>query len=63
MIFLLIYSRVEISLDDLETYVKKMVLANAVKYDGTPSSKSVMGAIMGSRADLRSRSGEVKSLV
>ncbi|MHA1576839.1 MAG: hypothetical protein ACTSU3_05710, partial [Candidatus Thorarchaeota archaeon] len=50
-------------MDDLEVYVRKMVLANAVKYDGKPSSKSVMGAIMGSRADLRSQSGDVKNLV
>ncbi len=59
----MIYFRVETSLDDLETYVRKMILANAVKYDGKPSTKSVMGAIMGSRADLRSRSGEIKPLV
>lgn len=50
-------------MDELDIYVRKMVLENAVKYDGHPSVKSVMGAIMGSRADLRSRSGEVKLLI
>ena len=50
-------------MDDLESFVRKVVLENAVKYDGKPSAKSVMGAIMGSRADLRSRAGEVKALV
>ncbi|MHA2424812.1 MAG: glutamate--tRNA ligase [Candidatus Thorarchaeota archaeon] len=50
-------------MDDLETYVRKVVLENAVKYDGKPNAKSVMGAIMGSRADLRSKAGEIKPLV
>ncbi len=51
------------ALDDLETFVRKVVLENAVKYDGKPNAKSVMGAIMGTRADLRSRANEVKPLV
>ncbi len=50
-------------MDELQEYILKMVLENAVKYDGTPQVKSVMGAIMGSRADLRSRASEVKQLV
>ncbi len=48
---------------ELETFVRKMVLENALKYDGKPNTKSVMGAIMGVRADLRSRASEVKGLV
>jgi glutamyl-tRNA synthetase len=48
---------------NLEDYVRKMVLENAVKYDGSPSVKSVMSAIMGTRADLRSRASEIKDLV
>lgn len=50
-------------MDDLEVYVRKSVLENAVKYDGKPTIKSVMGMIMGSRADLRSKASEVKELV
>ncbi|MFW9920420.1 MAG: glutamate--tRNA ligase [Candidatus Thorarchaeota archaeon] len=50
-------------MDDLEVFVRKAVLENAVKYDGKPNTKSVMGMIMGSRADLRSRASEVKELV
>jgi glutamyl-tRNA synthetase len=50
-------------LDDLELDVRKAVLDNAVKYEGKPSVKSVMSALLGSRADLRPRAGEVKDLV
>lgn len=50
-------------MSELETFVRKMVLENALKYDGKPNTKSVMGAIMGVRADLRSRASEVKGLV
>ena len=49
-------------LDDLELEVRKVVLDNAVKYEGKPTVNSVMSAILGSRADLRSRAGEVKDL-
>ena len=48
---------------DLETEIRKVVLNNAVKYDGKPTVKSVMGSLLGSRADLRSRAGEVKEIV
>jgi glutamyl-tRNA synthetase len=48
---------------NLELEVRKAVLDNAVKYEGKPSAKSVMNAILGSRADLRPRAGEVKKLV
>ena len=50
-------------LDDLELEIRKVVLDNAVKYEGKPSVKSVMSALLGSRPDLRSRAGEVKDLV
>lgn len=50
-------------MSDLQDVVRKAVLENAVKYDGTPDVKSVMGALLGSRADLRSRANEVKDLV
>ncbi|MGY5855837.1 MAG: glutamate--tRNA ligase [Candidatus Thorarchaeota archaeon] len=50
-------------MDDLELEIRKVVLDNAVKYDGNPNVKSVMSALLGSRADLRSRAGEVKDLV
>jgi glutamyl-tRNA synthetase len=46
--------------DDLEIEIRKAVLDNAVKYEGKPNVKSVMGSLLGSRADLRSRAGEVK---
>jgi glutamyl-tRNA synthetase len=48
--------------DKLEIEVRKAVLDNAIKYNGKPSVKSVMGFLLGSRADLRSRAGEVKSI-
>ena len=48
---------------ELEAEIRKFVLENAVKYEGKPSVKSVMNAIMGSRQDLRARAGEVKDLV
>jgi glutamyl-tRNA synthetase len=50
-------------LDDLELEIRKVALDNAVKYDGNPNAKSVMSALLGSRADLRSRAGEIKDLV
>ncbi|MHA1768315.1 MAG: glutamate--tRNA ligase [Candidatus Thorarchaeota archaeon] len=50
-------------MDSLELDVRKVVLENAVKYEGKPDVKSVMSALLGSRADLRSRAGEVKDLV
>jgi glutamyl-tRNA synthetase len=50
-------------MSELETFVRKMVLENALKYNGMPSTKSVMGAIMGTRVDLRSRANEVRGLV
>ena len=50
-------------LDELEFEIRKVVLDNAVKYEGTPNVKSVMGALLGSRADLRSRANEVKEIV
>ncbi len=48
---------------DLENEIRKVVLDNAVKYDGLPNVKSVMGALLGSRADLRKQAKEVKDLV
>ena len=48
---------------NLELEVRKLVLDNAVKYDGVPNAKSVMSALLGSRADLRSRAKEVKEIV
>jgi glutamyl-tRNA synthetase len=52
-----------LNLDDLEIEIRKVVLDNAIKYEGKPDVKSVMGALLGSRAELRSRAGEVKELV
>ncbi|MBS3795625.1 MAG: glutamate--tRNA ligase, partial [Candidatus Thorarchaeota archaeon] len=49
-------------MDDLELEIRKLVLQNAVRYEGQPSVKSVMSALLGSRADLRSRAGEVKEI-
>ncbi len=53
----------DVPMDNLELEVRKAVLDNAVKYEGKPSAKSVMNALLGSRADLRSRAVQVKSLV
>jgi glutamyl-tRNA synthetase len=50
-------------LAELELEVRKYVLDNAVKYEGSPTVKSVMSAILGARADLRPRAREVKELV
>ncbi|MFW9869075.1 MAG: glutamate--tRNA ligase [Candidatus Thorarchaeota archaeon] len=52
-----------VSMENLELEVRKAVLDNAIKYNGKPSAKSVMNALLGSRADLRSHAGEVKRLV
>ncbi|MFW9960099.1 MAG: glutamate--tRNA ligase [Candidatus Thorarchaeota archaeon] len=49
-------------MDDLEIEIRKAVLDNAVRYDGKPNVKSVMGFLLGSRADLRSRAGEIKAI-
>ncbi|MFW9803299.1 MAG: glutamate--tRNA ligase [Candidatus Thorarchaeota archaeon] len=49
-------------MDSLENEVRKFVLDNGVKYDGKPTVKSVMSAIMGARADLRSRAREIKEI-
>lgn len=50
-------------MDNLESEIRKIVLDNAIKYDGKPDVKSVMGALLGSRAELRSRAGEIKIIV
>lgn len=50
-------------MDNLEIEIKKAVLDNAVKYDGKPNVKSVMGYLLGSRAELRTRAGDVKIIV
>lgn len=50
-------------MDNLEIEIRKVVLDNAIKYEGKPEVKSVMGALLGSRAELRSRAGEVKQIV
>ena len=50
-------------MDDLELEIRKIVLDNAVKYDGKPDVKSVMGALLGSRAELRPKAAEVKTIV
>jgi glutamyl-tRNA synthetase len=50
-------------LTDLNLEIRKFVLENAIKYDGTPDVKSVMSALLGARADLRSRAAEVKAIV
>ncbi len=50
-------------MDDLEIEIRKVVLDNAVKYEGKPDVKSVMSALLGSRAELRSRAGQVKEIV
>ncbi len=52
-----------VSVDKLEEEVRIVVLENAVKYDGRPSVKSAMSALLGSRSDLRSRAREVKEIV
>ncbi len=52
-----------VTLENLELEIRKIVLDNAIKYDGKPSAKSVMSALMGTRADLRPRAREVKEIV
>ncbi len=47
---------------ELELAVRKAVLENAVRYDGTPNVKSVMSALLGARADLRPRAREVREI-
>jgi len=50
-------------LSDLNLEIRKFVLENAIRYSGTPDAKSVMSALLGARADLRSRASEVKAIV
>lgn len=50
-------------MSNLEYEIRIVVLDNAVKYDGEPSVKSVMSALLGTRADLRPRAAEVKQIV
>ena len=50
-------------MDNLEIEIRKVVLDNAVKYEGKPDVKSVMGALLGARAELRPRASEVKAIV
>ncbi len=50
-------------MSDLEQIIRTAVLENAVKYEGKPSAKSVMSALLGSRAELRPRAKEVKEIV
>ncbi|UCE09223.1 MAG: glutamate--tRNA ligase [Candidatus Thorarchaeota archaeon] len=50
-------------MDDLELTVRIAVLENAIKYNGKPSGKSVMSALMGNRTELRQRAQEVKAIV
>ncbi|MFW9967569.1 MAG: glutamate--tRNA ligase [Candidatus Thorarchaeota archaeon] len=49
-------------MNNLENEVRKFVLDNAVKYDGKPTVKSVMSAIMGTRPDLRPRARDIKEI-
>lgn len=49
-------------MDKLELEVRKYVLDNAIKYEGKPSTKSVMSAIMGARDDLRPHAKTVKEI-
>lgn len=50
-------------MSELYLEIRKFVLDNAIKYNGTPNAKSVMSALLGARADLRSRAPEVKAIV
>ena len=43
--------------------VKKYALQNAVEYNGSGKSGSVLGRILGERTDLRSKAKELKKLV
>ena len=43
--------------------VRKYAMQNTVEYDGAGQSGSVLGRLLGERADLRSRAKELKSLV
>jgi glutamyl-tRNA synthetase len=48
---------------DIELEVRKAVLDNAVRYEGKPNVKSVMGALLGSIPEFRSKVKEVKDIV
>lgn len=49
-------------MSELYQEIRKYVLDNAIKYNGTPDAKSVMSALLGARVDLRSRASEVKAI-
>jgi glutamyl-tRNA synthetase len=51
------------TVSNLEYEIRKVVLDNAVRYEGEASVKSVMSALLGTRTDLRPRAAEVKKIV
>ena len=48
---------------DIVAIVRKYALQNAVEYNGSGQSGSVLGRILGERADLRKNAKELKKLV
>lgn len=49
--------------EDLKTILLGAALQNAVKHKSVPAAGAVMGAVMGGHPELRSRSGELKTLL
>ncbi len=49
-------------MSELESEIRRYVLENAVKYGGRPNTKSVLSALLGSRAELRSRAKEIREI-
>ncbi len=49
--------------DELRQLIRKHALQNALKYDAPPRLGAVVGKLMGERADLKARAGELNELV
>ncbi|MHA1191097.1 MAG: glutamate--tRNA ligase [Promethearchaeota archaeon] len=49
--------------DKLKQLIWKLTLINAVKFDGTPNKKAIMGKIMKERKDLRSQASTIAPLL
>lgn len=50
-------------MDELHTVLLIAALSNAVKHKSVPSAGAVMGSVMGSHPEMRSKAGEIKGLL
>jgi len=50
-------------MDDVRSVLLIAALSNAVKHKSVPAAGAVMGAILGTHPELRSKAGEIKGLL